>query len=181
VGGHLLNLMVRGRNNQLQGPDLVRGLESCLNDLRLIVGSLDAEERSLEVSMAELKHRTQVHCESAGVELVWDSASAEGIQLSMEHTLSLLRAVQEMLTNALRHSGARRIEVRLQTTALHASISVRDDGVGFDFNHVEMSGRGLSNLKMRARDLGGRLSFSPALPGSRVSLEFPLALHRDVG
>jgi two-component system NarL family sensor kinase len=62
---------------------------------------------------------------------------------------SLFRMIQEALTNACHHADARTVQVTLQGR----SVSVSDDGKGFDLSKVRR-GRGLDNLKSRAEEAG---------------------------
>jgi len=87
----------------------------------------------------------------------------------------LYRIAQEALTNVARHSGARRVALRLVTTPDQARLSVEDDGRGFDPAQVSAGRYGLVGLNERARLLGGtlRLESSPGA-GTRVEVVIPL-------
>jgi two-component system NarL family sensor kinase len=87
----------------------------------------------------------------------------------------LYRIAQEALTNVARHSGARRVTLRLVTTPDQARLSVEDDGRGFDPAQVSAGRYGLVGLNERARLLGGmlRLESSPGA-GTRVEVVIPL-------
>jgi PAS domain S-box-containing protein len=77
--------------------------------------------------------------------------------LSRGESVELLRVVQEALTNARRHSGARNVEVRLGTEGGEILVEVDDDGRGFDIASVQ-AGVGLSAMRERAEGLGGTLA-----------------------
>lgn len=79
-----------------------------------------------------------------------------------EVELALYRIVQEAITNAVRHSRARRIEV--QVTQRHGAVValVRDDGIGFDVDVATgpadaERGLGLFGMRERAEYVGGRV------------------------
>lgn len=168
VGGQLMGLIH-------QAPDrLVPGLQSCLDDLRLIVDSMDPVDRPLEAALAELRARLQPRCDAAGVELAWTTALPPTAQWTPTTTLQLLRALQEMLSNALAHAQARRIEVAISSDAKALMLSVRDDGVGFDADRPPRAGRGLKSLRARAQKLDGQVRHTPAAPGTRVVLTCPI-------
>jgi signal transduction histidine kinase len=99
------------------------------------------------------------------VALVGDASSRDP-----ERDLAVLRIVHEALHNALRHSRAEHITVRLSPRA----IEVADDGVGFDPDRADLRSRhlGLTSMEERARELGGRLEIrsSPGA-GTTVRLE----------
>ncbi|UBU10215.1 sensor histidine kinase [Nonomuraea gerenzanensis] len=66
------------------------------------------------------------------------------------------RVVQEGLTNALRHSGARHVEVALDCTDERVEVTVSDDGSGAEPDATH-NGFGLHGLRERLRGVGGEL------------------------
>jgi two-component system sensor histidine kinase UhpB len=79
-----------------------------------------------------------------------------------EVELALYRIVQEAITNAVRHSSARQIDVTLVRRDGAVVATVRDDGVGFDVDAVMASdggehGLGLFGMLERAEYVGGRV------------------------
>ena len=80
--------------------------------------------------------------------------------------------VAESLTNAAKHSGATRIEVRIVVRGGRLVVEVDDDGVG----GANASGSGLVGLRRRLEALDGRLYVeSPPGGGTRVRAELPCA------
>ena len=72
-------------------------------------------------------------------------------------TDDLRHIVQESVSNALRHSGARRVTVDIDAFNELLVVSVTDDGTGFDPDSV-VRGLGLGNLEARVHRLDGELS-----------------------
>jgi len=96
------------------------------------------------------------------------------------------RIVQEGLANAVRHSGARNLLVRVET-ADRLTVSIQDDGVGFDVNaaraHAAGAGRiGLSSMRERATLAGGTFQVESSIGrGTRIVASFPAEiLHPTV-
>ena len=89
------------------------------------------------------------------------------------------RIVQEAVSNALRHSGARSIAVTLSVESGRLTIVVEDDGVGFDPAAVEKRARrgehlGLLGMKERVHSAGGTLEFQARTGGgSRIVVVLP--------
>ncbi|MGW8331569.1 GAF domain-containing sensor histidine kinase [Streptomyces sp. NPDC055897] len=85
---------------------------------------------------------------------------------------ALLRVAQEALHNALRHSGAGRVDVVLERSGQGALLRISDDGRGFDPGLVRRAGRhlGLVSMRHRASGVGGRLTVQSA-PGEGATIE----------
>jgi signal transduction histidine kinase len=90
---------------------------------------------------------------------------------------NLLRIGQEAISNAVKHSEAKHIEVTLGFSAREVSIRVKDDGCGFDPVESQADGRhfGIVGLRERAQELGAvlRLASAPG-HGTEVILNFPI-------
>lgn len=94
--------------------------------------------------------------------------------LAAEHEAALLRIGQESLTNAVRHAGAARIVVRLRFGDDWVTLTVRDDGKGFDVAERVGKGFGLAGMHERVEALGGSLSIdSKPGEGTEVSATLP--------
>lgn len=91
---------------------------------------------------------------------------------------SLLRVVDEALSNVLRHSGAQHVDLTLRRTAERVSLVIADNGRGApeDFR----SGMGLRNMRERVQALpGGRFEFDSAPGrGTRVTISFQIEATR---
>jgi signal transduction histidine kinase len=90
----------------------------------------------------------------------------------------LLRCTQEAISNALKHSGAKNIRVKLGYSAEQVALEIADDGGGFDPGRV-LSGLGthlgLRNLRSRARKMKGQLDItSEPHKGTTVRLTVPV-------
>lgn len=170
LGSQLLGIMLRVRAKKMPADELMQALESCVDDLRLIVNSVDPTEPSLEVGLAELRSRVGPRCEAAGVALRWNVSLDGARPLPPAQHLQVLRSVQEMLTNALRHAKASTIDVDVRADDDGLTIAVGDDGCGFSLEQVPREGRGLVSLRTRAQRLGGVLEVEPRAPGVVVRI-----------
>lgn len=173
VGSHLLGLLVQSRAGTLREADLAAGLESCLDDLRLIVDSLDPQHASLSVALGALRARVAPRCEGLGVTLTWEVDAALTERFTPAAGMQVMRALQELLNNALRHARAQQVRVRIAELASGGmEVAVLDDGVGLGGEGTP-AGRGMKSLRTRARKLGGALVVEPLSPGLRVAIELP--------
>ena len=83
----------------------------------------------------------------------------------------LFRIAQEALTNAERHAGARSIDMLLRRSRHGLTLTVLDDGAGFDADSVAghpQRGIGLRNMMERMDAIGGRLEIDSSPQGTRV-------------
>jgi two-component system, NarL family, sensor histidine kinase UhpB len=96
-------------------------------------------------------------------------------QLSDELQLVTYRVAQEALSNAVRHSDARHIRVRLRLDERSLELRVSDDGTGFDVDRTG-PGLGLAGMRERALLVGAALEIDsgPGI-GTRVRLWLPIA------
>ena len=90
------------------------------------------------------------------------------------------RVAQEAFTNIARHARARSVRVELLTSAAEVSLSVRDDGRGFDVAQARARAAqgasvGVLGMEERVSLAGGRLELlSAAGAGTTVRARFPL-------
>lgn len=92
-----------------------------------------------------------------------------------EHSVALLRSVEEGLRNVLAHAQATEVDVILDDNDEEVTLTVRDNGIGpqaYDDSAIDC--HGLRLLRERARLLGGAMSLRPAAQqGSLLSVTLP--------
>ncbi|HEY3491076.1 MAG TPA: sensor histidine kinase [Candidatus Deferrimicrobiaceae bacterium] len=88
---------------------------------------------------------------------------------------NLYRALQEILSNVVKHARATRIDVSLYRSEKEMILKVSDNGVGIVAGEGKPAGIGLTTMQERAELLGGRCSLE-SVPGAgtTVTLEVPL-------
>ncbi|MGC2399727.1 MAG: sensor histidine kinase [Acidobacteriaceae bacterium] len=93
--------------------------------------------------------------------------------------LCLYRAIQEALTNCVKHADASRVTVTVRYVDERVSASVHDNGKGFDRLRLQTHGLGLVGMSERVRALHGMISVaSEPGRGTLISLELPLVATR---
>ncbi len=94
--------------------------------------------------------------------------------LDTQKEMVLFRMVQEALHNAVKHSKAKNIEVMLQYDPATFSLSVSDDGIGFNAAKLQVTdtGIGLKNMQNRAALIGANFELnSSAGNGTKISIQ----------
>ena len=137
-----------------------------LGDVREAVGTLrEAQGLDLPAALRKLGEgmtRPRVHVELAPDFTVEDAVAGE----------TVLRCAQEIVTNAVRHAAAENVWLEIQRSREGIALRARDDGHGAA---SVRSGHGLSGMRERLEQRGGRLSFETA-PGRGFSVEAILPL-----
>jgi len=89
--------------------------------------------------------------------------------------LTIYRIIQECLTNISRHAGDKlTVDILLSCHKTDITISVRDNGQGFDPKQVKL-GNGLTGMRERVESLQGKMMlFSEPNNGTRLEFYFPL-------
>jgi signal transduction histidine kinase len=99
-------------------------------------------------------------------------------RLPPEIETTIYRVLQEALTNVARHAAASRVRVQLEWGASGITVSIEDNGRGFDLNATLTPGRGaqgLGLLGMQERiSLAGGLLHMDSEPGKGTSIRFTL-------
>jgi len=91
---------------------------------------------------------------------------AEEVMAAPQRAQVLLRCVQEMITNSVRHARARNMWIRLSMTREGFAMSARDDGIG---TRTVVAGNGLNGMSERLKQLGGKLEIESG-PGAGFAL-----------
>ncbi|HLG68926.1 MAG TPA: response regulator [Chloroflexota bacterium] len=148
--------------------DVIRDIRGC--DLRANDSADDTLAGGLRLLAQDLRA-----CGLATVDLaVDDNAAAD---LSAEATTELLQIAREAASNVARHAGATAVGLRLEHAADLLSLSIRDNGRGFDpLGHAMRRGDGIANMQSRARAIGGATHIiSSERKGTLVRVELPVA------
>lgn len=98
-------------------------------------------------------------------------------ELTAEVSLHIYRILQELVHNAMKHSGASRVIIQVKERKGKLYLYYRDDGIGFDVKDPlkEVNGLGLSSIKSRVVMLNGKMSCeSHVKKGTEYFFEIPV-------
>lgn len=177
VGGHLVSMLAMIEADRRRPGELATVVRDALDDMRLMIDSLDPVDDDLNAVLAMFHDRLAPRLRASNVELHWNVELLPAVPgLTPARVLHVLRMLQEAVTNALRHGRARRLWIDAAATSDGVRIAVRDDGCGFDPRSVA-GGRGLRNQQRRAAAIGAALEIDSSVDqGTTVRIVIPAAL-----
>jgi len=119
-------------------------------------------------TLLDLTRRLRSHAEEIftlrGIDLRFHTAGIrDGLRLGVDVRRDLLLVFKEAVNNAARHSGCTAVDIQLTLNGAHLSLTIADNGGGFDPSSPA-EGQGLASMARRARRLGGTLKIDSA-PG----------------
>jgi signal transduction histidine kinase len=159
-----------------QALDLGQVLRDCIEDLNLDIDSLEPVQADLLLLLAALRFRLGSRLEQAGIRLQWEVQDVPPLPwLDPRSALHILRILQEVLGNAVRHSGAGRVTVATRLEGGTVLVTVDDDGKGFDPQAPGGRGRGLVHIRRRAEAIGAAAQWLARPQGMRFELAMPVA------
>jgi|SRR5579884_524639 len=145
----------------------IAALRALITDLR--PAALD--DLGPEAAIEDLASRA--HGRGLDVDVDVDLGRDDGARLASELETAIYRTIQEALTNAQKHGGARKASVEVHEDEAEIHVRVRDDGGGFD-PAVRSGGFGLVGMRERVELLGGHLEIDSAPGrGATVRASFP--------
>lgn len=159
IGGQLVSLIIQTRSRKADIREVNQSLQQLLDDLRLIVDSLDSAGDHLGYAIGGFRHRIDARLKEAGIELHWNiDRAASTVILGPEKVLQVFRILQEACSNAIQHANASKIEISLSRPAAATPsilLTVRDNGRGLPEGATK--GKGLASMRTRSIRFGADL------------------------
>jgi len=178
LGSALSSSLVLLEHGEVTVPQAAVVMRECVDDLRLVVDSLEPTSKDISTLLGMLRYRLQHRLDAAGLHLHWLMADLPALNwLEPSLALDLLRLTQEAIVNVLKHGAATELTLMVQHNDNTIELVVHDNGCGFDLNTVSL-GRGLRNQSRRAERLGGKLKID-SKPGSGTLLCLCLPVNRE--
>jgi len=172
-------LAAKGDEKKLQENlnELVGCAIGALKELRLLVYDLrpaSLEEEGLE---GALRKRLETVEQRSGVKGHLEVTG--GGRLTVVEEGALYRMAQEALNNALKHSKANSVSVRIHVGQERVEMEVTDNGIGFLLEErAGKGGMGLSSMRERAEKLDGTMTVHTA-PGCGTSIKIAIKRYPE--
>ena len=183
IGGQLVAILVSMESGPVNKDQLKSNLKAALQDLRMVIDSLDDEAEDLPTLLGMLRMRLSGQFSNANLKLHWQVDDLPRIDnFGPANVLNTMRIIQEAITNVIKHSGANNLTISTSEFTgddqqHYARIEVADDGKGMN-PALPHEGRGLLNMKKRADLIGGRLTIESER-GTKIRLELPIGKQPD--
>jgi len=98
-------------------------------------------------------------------------------RLSYEKEIEIYRIIQELVTNAIKHADASELVIQFVVDADILTITIEDDGVGFDAAKVKSNGMGLNNIFERTAKINGKYALDTS-PGNGATFIFEIPIGK---
>ena len=158
IGARLLTLIYKA-----QSPEMEEYARHTLQDLKTLTRGLAASSHRLSHAAGEWKADLKHRLSAANIDLTWSCEFDDDLLLGMVQWSALTRILRELVSNAIAHSMARRVEVSVKLEQDCMQLSVSDDGRGRGpkgWAH----GLGLSGVRKRVKQLNGQVEWSDGAP-----------------
>jgi signal transduction histidine kinase len=173
LGSSLVSALRVVESGRMSPGELEEVLKSCIDDLKLTIDSMEPVEADLLLLLATLRFRLGPRLAAAGIALRWEVSDVPKLEwLDPRNSLHILRILQEAFANILKHTRATEIHVTTQAAAGSVSVTIADNGGGFDPASAR-AGKGLANQRRRAEAIGGRIALDSSAGGTQFTLHLP--------
>ena len=153
-----------------------RGMAKALDE---IVWTINPENNKISSTVYYLVSRVRESLDTVGMRsrlTIPDDIPETPLDSSQRH--HLLMTVNEVINNAMKHSGASEIHLIVELVDTWLRVSATDNGRGFDPAKVSSERNGLRNMHQRMKSAGGTCEVSSSTSGTKVVLEMPLPTAR---
>ena len=140
-------------------------------ELRAVIDGLAPPDLAAGGLAESLRRYAVLAGRAHGIPVTFTAAALPALQPDQE--AALYRVAQEALHNALQHSGAAAVRVRLTRSARRVILEVGDDGHGFT-PQAPSGGVGLVSMRERAAAAGGTLAIKSGAGGTLVRMTVPV-------
>ena len=178
LGSRLFTSLSRVERGDMSDAQIADVLRACIADMRIALDALAPEDGDFRTALGNFLFRWQGQLEELHFHPSWRIDVPEGAAPALQSpqaTLQLLRIAQEALTNVVKHARPGRVRVALRQVGDALTLEVEDEGPRSPPRPPAdaPAGRGIDNMRVRARQLGGTLELQHHAPGTRVRLHLP--------
>ena len=176
LGSSLVSALRVVEHGKMDDIEVAQVLKGCIDDLKLAIDSLEPVDDNLLLLLATLRFRLGPRLESTGIKLLWQVENIPDLDwLNPRNSLHILRILQEVFTNIIKHTHASEVIVATRAQGDHVEVVITDNGQGFIVEDaLENGGKGLLSQMRRAEAIGAEIKWDFIKTGTRVTLRLPL-------
>ncbi len=145
-----------GENEHLEQ---IRGhVDDTISRLDDLVWSINPKHDSMEHWMQRMHYTSVVLLEATGVQCHFNyDKEILNIKLSLTYKRNLYLLFKEIVNNVVKHAQCHNCHINIEYQHPYLTLSVRDDGIGFDTSSVQQGRNGLENMRYRAEKMNGNI------------------------
>ncbi|MBS1662298.1 MAG: tetratricopeptide repeat protein [Bacteroidetes bacterium] len=159
MGSGLTRLLFQSR--ALQAPEMSQTAEQLIRKMSEIIWTLNHEQDTLDSLIAYIRTNAAQMAEAASFEFNMTSTGIDDRPVSQEFRRNVYLAAKEAVHNAIKHSGGNTLHISA-TAGDALTITIQDNGKGFDPDNTHRWGNGLKNMQKRMEQIGGKLKIAGA-------------------
>ena len=168
TSGQIVSIIAGLKSGRLSNEHCIQQLQYCVQDLRLILDSMNPQATDdLASALALFRQRIDPLLIAAGLKTRWNTAHiSDGVRFSPHELLNIFRILQEALTNVIKHAQANEVHISAEEGSEFISLFVFDNGIGMpkETDHkTKPNGYGLISMQKRARNIQAELTFNPGV------------------
>lgn len=122
----------------------------------------------VELESLGMDHSLSNLCNSfekqSGIKCIYEWKLKDDSGFDKMQKLNIFRIVQEALHNAMKHSKAQIVTVIVKKTGKSVTVTIADDGCGFNISELDSNGIGLNSMQYRANQIGASFRIFQNVP-----------------
>jgi len=177
-GIRLLTEMTKNKVKDEQAAEEVEKIYQSVGDIsskmKEVIWSLNTENDSLPNLISYIQKQARLWLENYSCQLTVElPETIPNVEISGETRRNILLLVKEATHNIIKHSGANKVDIKMDCNNGQFIIIVADNGKGIDEKQNDNSGNGMKNMRQRIEKLNGKF-FIKSQEGLTLTFEIPI-------
>ena len=172
-----LSAELTDKSAQVKTEELEQDLQRAIANLRDIMNNLHPQTLDILGLGAAIEAHMEHHCDTDELPEyhLYIDPEVSNLELGRLKQLTIYRIAIEAIQNVIKHAAASRYEVNLEIREKTLVLSVEDNGKGISEESSGNDGRGLNNIRERARAISAEVDWKPSRfsSGTRFELTLP--------
>ncbi len=171
--GSKLSYLKRFVSDKFKDENVTNTIDGICNDVRNLSHEISPSDLKIVGFKDSIKELSKTLSDQTSLKIDFHEYQFPET-IDEEIAIQIYRVTQEAFNNILKHSDAKLVDVQLIGYDDSITISIEDDGVGFNSKDIDM-GLGLKNMSSRIKQIGGTLSIDSKVGyGTSILISLPL-------